>query len=79
MRTIDIHEARARLPELVEQAARGESFLITVSGTPRVKVLPLDALRSAPVSGRPERCRLAADALDPHDRAHIERRVAHLR
>ncbi len=44
MRTIDVHEAKVNLFQLVEQAAKGKSFLIAVSGTARVAVLPLDNL-----------------------------------
>jgi prevent-host-death family protein len=44
MRTIDIHDAKTHLFELVEQAARGASFLIAKSGTPRVMVIPVEAL-----------------------------------
>lgn len=43
MRTIDIHEAKAHLLKLVEQAARGESFLIATSGRPRVMVIPVES------------------------------------
>jgi antitoxin (DNA-binding transcriptional repressor) of toxin-antitoxin stability system len=44
MRTIDIHDAKSHLFELVEQAARGASFLIAISGRPRVMVIPVEAL-----------------------------------
>lgn len=43
MRTIDIHEAKAHLFELVEQVARGESHLIAVAGRPRVMMAPVNA------------------------------------
>ncbi len=43
MRTIDIHEATANLFNLIEQAARGQSFLISVSGAPRVMVIPVES------------------------------------
>jgi hypothetical protein len=32
MRTVDIHEARTDLPQLVEQAAAGEPFIIAKAG-----------------------------------------------
>lgn len=43
MRIIDIHEARTHLSRLVEQAARGEPFVIARAGKPLVKVVALDA------------------------------------
>jgi prevent-host-death family protein len=43
MRTYNIHEAKAQLSWLVEQAARGESFVIAKAGKPMVKVMALDA------------------------------------
>lgn len=41
MLTIDINEAKAHLFELVEQAADGKSFLIAISGQPKVMVIPV--------------------------------------
>jgi prevent-host-death family protein len=43
MRTINIHEAKTHLSRLVEQAAKGEPFIIAKAGKPLVKVTPLDA------------------------------------
>jgi len=43
MRTVNIREARTHLSRLVEQAAKGESFVIAKAGKPLVKVTPLDA------------------------------------
>lgn len=43
MVTVNIHEAKAQLSKLVEQAARGESFVIAKAGNPFVKVVALDA------------------------------------
>lgn len=43
MQTINIHEAKTHLSRLVEQAARGESFMIAKAGKPLVKVTALDA------------------------------------
>ena len=43
MRTINIHEAKTHLSRLVEQAARGEPFVIAKAGKPLVKVVALDA------------------------------------
>ena len=43
MRTVNIHEAKTHLSRLIEQAAKGESFVIAKAGRPLVKVAPLDA------------------------------------
>ncbi|MBL6752433.1 MAG: type II toxin-antitoxin system Phd/YefM family antitoxin [Nevskia sp.] len=43
MKTVNIHEAKTQLSKLVEQAAKGEPFVIAKAGKPMVKVLPLDA------------------------------------
>lgn len=43
MRTVNIHEAKTHLSRLVEQAAKGEPFIIARAGKPLVKVVPLDA------------------------------------
>lgn len=41
MRTINIHEAKTQLSRLVEEAARGDSFIIAKAGKPMVKVTAL--------------------------------------
>lgn len=41
MRTINIHEAKTQLSRLVEEAAKGESFIIAKAGKPMVKVTAL--------------------------------------
>jgi len=38
MQTVNIHEAKAQLPRLIEQAVKGESFIIAKVGRPLVKV-----------------------------------------
>lgn len=43
MRTVNIHDAKTHLSRLVEQAARGEPFIIAKAGRPMVKVVALDA------------------------------------
>jgi prevent-host-death family protein len=48
MRTVDIHEAKTHLSRLVEQAAKGEPFVIAKAGKPLVKVTALDT----PVAGQ---------------------------
>jgi prevent-host-death family protein len=43
MQTVNIHEAKTHLSRLVEQAARGEPFVIAKAGKPLVKVMAFDA------------------------------------
>ena len=43
MVTVNIHEAKTQLSKLVDQAVKGESFLIAKAGKPLVKVVALDA------------------------------------
>ncbi|MCL2636136.1 MAG: type II toxin-antitoxin system Phd/YefM family antitoxin [Betaproteobacteria bacterium] len=43
MQSFNIHEAKTQLSRLVEQAARGEAFVIARAGKPLVKVTALDA------------------------------------
>lgn len=42
MRAINIHEAKTHLSRLVDQAAKGEPFVIAKAGKPLVKVVPID-------------------------------------
>ena len=49
MRTINIHEAKTHLSRLVEEAARGEPFIIAKAGKPLVTVSALSAVDTAPV------------------------------
>lgn len=42
MTTVNIHEAKTNLSRLIEQATRGESFVIAKAGKPLVKVTALD-------------------------------------
>jgi prevent-host-death family protein len=42
MQTYNIHEAKTQLSRLVEQAAKGEPFVIAKAGKPLVKVMALD-------------------------------------
>jgi prevent-host-death family protein len=51
MKTVNMREARTHLSRLVEQAAKGEPFVIAKAGKPLVKVTPLDA----PVAGQVRR------------------------
>ena len=40
---VNIHEAKTQLSKLVDQAARGETFVIAKAGRPLVRVTALDA------------------------------------
>jgi prevent-host-death family protein len=42
MRTVNIHEAKTHLSHLVDQAAKGEAFVIAKAGKPLVKVVAFD-------------------------------------
>ena len=50
MEAVNIHEAKTQLSRLVEEAARGEPFVIAKAGKPLVKVVPLE-----PAEERPKR------------------------
>jgi prevent-host-death family protein len=41
MHTVNIHEAKTQLSKLVDQAAKGEPFIISKAGKPLVKVTAL--------------------------------------
>jgi prevent-host-death family protein len=43
IRTVNIHAAKTQLSKLVDQAAKGEPFIIAKAGKPLVKVMALDA------------------------------------
>ena len=43
MKTVGVHEAKTHLSRLIEQAAKGEPFVIAKGGTPMVKVMAIDS------------------------------------
>jgi prevent-host-death family protein len=49
MRRFNIHEAKTQLSRLVDQAAKGEPFVIAKAGKPLVKVTALATPRSGMV------------------------------
>lgn len=51
MQTVNIHQAKTQLSRLVDQAAKGEPFVIAKAGKPLVKVVAIDA----PVAGKVRR------------------------
>lgn len=42
MRTVNMHEAKTNLSKLVDEAVKGEAFIIAKSGKPLVKVVPVE-------------------------------------
>ena len=44
-KAVNIADAKARLPELVERAARGEEIVIARNGRPRARLVPLPAAK----------------------------------
>ena len=52
MKTINIHDAKTHLSRLVDQAAKGEPFVIAKAGKPLVKVMALNAPEASQVARR---------------------------
>lgn len=75
MQTVNIHEAKTQLSRLIEQAVKGDSFIIAKAGKPLVKVTRLDT----PPAGQVRRLGFMAGEIavpDDFDRmgsAEIER------
>jgi antitoxin (DNA-binding transcriptional repressor) of toxin-antitoxin stability system len=46
MQIIDIHKAQVHLPRLVDEAAKGKSFFISIKGKAIVKVTPFNSLEA---------------------------------
>jgi prevent-host-death family protein len=67
MRTVDIHEAQTDLSSLVEEAAKGEPFIIAKAGKPLVKVVAVDA----PASHEARRLGFLQDIKVPDDFDHM--------
>ena len=49
MKTVNIHEAKTHLSKLVEEASKGEAFVIAKAGKPLVKVTALKAPTGAQI------------------------------
>jgi prevent-host-death family protein len=47
----NIYDAKTRLSELVERAARGEEIVIAKAGNPKVKLVPIRSARKRPKPG----------------------------
>jgi prevent-host-death family protein len=50
VKQLNIHEAKAKLSSLVDQAARGKSIVIAKSGTPLARLGPLTELRARKIT-----------------------------
>ncbi|TPN82516.1 type II toxin-antitoxin system prevent-host-death family antitoxin [Mesorhizobium sp. CU2] len=48
-RVVDIHDAKIHFSRLVDQAAKGEPFVIAKAGKPLVKVIPIEQPASTQV------------------------------
>jgi prevent-host-death family protein len=52
MKTIDVDDAVAQLPALVDEAASGEEIIIAQAGKPRVRLVPVEESKSGFASTR---------------------------
>lgn len=50
--SVSLYEAKTHLSSLVERAAAGDEIVITKSGRPRARLVPLDDTREQRVPGR---------------------------
>lgn len=48
VRTFNIHQAKTHLSRLVDEAEKGEPFIIAKAGKPKVKVMRIDAAKTRP-------------------------------
>ena len=63
MQTVNIHDAKTHLSRLVDQAAKGEPFIIAKAGKPLVKVMALES----PAPGHARRLGFMAGAFSVPD------------
>jgi prevent-host-death family protein len=63
VQTFNIHEAKTHLSRLVDQAAKGEPFIIAKAGKPLVKVVALNA----PEAGQVKRLGFMAGHIEVPD------------
>ncbi len=75
MKTVNIHEAKTQLSRLIEEASKGEPFVIAKAGKPMVKVTALAAPEEAEVKrlGLMTGQILVPDDFDRMGEAEIER------
>lgn len=64
-RPVNIADAKARLPELVERAASGEEIVIARNGRPRARLVPLGRTRPRVPGSGAGQWELAARFNDP--------------
>ena len=67
---VNVAEAKARLPELIERAGRGEEIVLARNGKPRARLVPLGIDRTLRVPGKGKgrfRVRRGFDAPLPED------------
>lgn len=50
--TVSLYQAKTQLSRLVDRAAEGEEIVISKSGRPRARLVPLEDTRARRVSGR---------------------------
>jgi prevent-host-death family protein len=62
---VNIADAKARLPELVERAARGEEIVIARNGEPRARLVPLSPTKARIPGGGAGQWEVAAGFNDP--------------
>ncbi len=63
-RIVNVYEAKTRLSELVDRAARGEEFVIAKAGKPTARLVPLPAATTPRVPGGWEGKLWVADDFD---------------
>jgi len=63
MKTVNIHEAKTQLSKLIEEASKGEAFVIAKAGRPVVKVTAL----SAPIGAQVRRLGFMAGQISVPD------------
>jgi prevent-host-death family protein len=63
MKTVNIHEAKTHLSRLLNQAAKGETFVIAKAGKPLAKVMAL----GAPEAGQVKRVGFLAGQISVPD------------
>ena len=73
MQTVNIHEAKTQLSKLVDEAVKGESFIIAKAGKPLVKVTRLEA----PEAGATQRLGFMKGQITKIGRASCRERVCY--
>lgn len=58
---VDLHEAKKKLPQLVERAGAGESFVIARAGRPLARLVPIPRYRPVRIGSLRGRIRVPED------------------